>query len=138
MRKSTVLKTVEQSVRFSVSAKELYDIYINPARHAAVTGGAVKISPKPGSKFSAFGGLLTGTTLFTIPAKLIVQRWRSVSFHTGDLDSTLILRFVQDGKEGRIDLVHVNVPAHDHGGVTKGWKNYYWKPLRAYLKNRAR
>lgn len=138
MRKSTVLKTIEQSVRFPVSAKELYDIYIVAERHTAVTGGAVKISPKPGSKFSAFGGLLTGTTLFTIPAKLIVQRWRSVSFHDGDLDSLLVLRFIQEVKRGRIDLVHVNVPAHDHAGVTQGWKKYYWEPLRAYLRKHAK
>jgi activator of HSP90 ATPase len=137
MPKTPVLKTIEQSVRFSASAKELYDIYINPARHAAVTGRAVKITAKAGSKFSAFDGLLSGTTLLAIPGKLIVQRWRSVTFHDGDLDSVLVLRFVQEGKRGRIDLVHVNVPEHDFAGVTNGWKKYYWIPLRAYLKNRA-
>jgi len=30
--------------------------------------------------------------------------------------------------------VHANVPKHDHAGVTKGWKKYYWEPLRRYLK----
>jgi activator of HSP90 ATPase len=138
MPKNPVLETIQQSNRFPATAKELYDIYINPARHTAVTGRAVKISPKPGSKFSAFDGMLAGTTLFTIPGKLIVQRWRSVSFHDGDLDSVLVLRFVQEGKHARIDLVHVNVPPHDHAGVTNGWKMFYWKPLRAYLKNRGR
>jgi activator of HSP90 ATPase len=138
MPKSPVLKTIEQSNRFPATAKELYDIYINPARHAAVTGRAVKVSPKPGSKFSAFDGMLAGTTLLAIPAKLIVQRWRSVSFKKTDLDSTLILRFVPDSKGARIDLVHVNVPQHDYAGVTQGWKKYYWKPLRAYLKKRSR
>jgi activator of HSP90 ATPase len=126
---------IEQSVRFFASASELYDIYLSPARHAAVTGAAVKISPKPGGKFAAFDGMLTGITLFTIPGQLIVQRWRSCMFHDTDLDSILILRFIQDGKRGRIDLVHANVPKHDHAGVTEGWEKYYWKPLRAYLKD---
>jgi activator of HSP90 ATPase len=133
-----MLKTIEQSVRFSATARELYDIYLNPARHAAVTGAPVKISPKPGGKFTAFDGMLTGLTLFTIPGEMIVQRWRSCMFHAGDLDSILILRFIQDGKRGRIDLVHANVPKHDHAGVTKGWEKYYWKPLRAYLKGKRR
>jgi len=83
--------TVERSVRFAAPAKELYDLYLDPRRHAAVTGAPVKISPKPGSKFSAFDGMISGVTL-------------------------------------------ANVPRHDRAGVTQGWKKYYWKPLRAYLK----
>jgi hypothetical protein len=35
-----------------------------------------------------------------------------------------------------VDLVQVNVPAHDHRGVTDGWKKYYWDPSRAYLGKR--
>jgi activator of HSP90 ATPase len=129
-----MLKTIEQSVHFPISAETLYDIYLDPKRHAAVTGAPVKVSAKAGSKFAAFDGMLSGVTLATIPGKLIVQRWRSNQFHDGDLDSILILTFVQDGKRGRIDLVHVNVPEHDHDGVNDGWAKYYWKPLRAYLK----
>jgi hypothetical protein len=35
---------------------------------------------------------------------------------------------------GRIDLVHIGVPDHDHDGVVKGWQSYYWRPWRAHLK----
>jgi activator of HSP90 ATPase len=129
-----MLKTIQQSVRFPDSAKELYNIFMSPRRHADFTGAPVKISAKPGSKFSAFDGMLSGSTLLTVPGKLLVQRWRGNHWKNTDLDSTLILTFVQDGKQGRIDLVHVNVPEHDHAGVTKGWKTYYWGPLKKYLK----
>jgi activator of HSP90 ATPase len=130
-------KTIEQSVHFPASARTLYDIYLDPKRHAAVTGGPVKISAKPGSKFTAFNGMLWGTTVTAIPGKLIVQRWRSCEFKEENLDSVLILTFIQDGKRGRIDLVHANVPEHDHNGVNAGWEKYYWKPLRVYLKGRG-
>jgi activator of HSP90 ATPase len=130
-----MLKTIDQSVRFSATAQKLYDIYMDPMQHAAVTGRPVRISPRTGSKFTAFEGMLTGVMLFTIPGRLIVQRWRSCMFYDTDLDSILILRFVQDGKRGRIDLTHANVPKQDHTGVTEGWETHYWKPLRAYLKN---
>jgi activator of HSP90 ATPase len=132
-----MLKTIEQSVRFSATARELYDIYLDPARHAAVTGAPVKISPKPGSKFAAFNDMLSGAMLYTIPGELIVQRWRSCEFYDTDQDSILILRFVQDGTRGRIDMTHANVPKQDHDGVTKGWEKFYWKPLRGYLKKRV-
>jgi activator of HSP90 ATPase len=129
-----MLKTIEQSVRFSASAEELYDIYMDPRRHAAATGAPVKISAKAGSQFSAFEGALSGIMLVAIPRQLIVQRWRSTKFYDTDLDSILTLRFVQDGQRGRIDLVHLGVPKQDFKGVNEGWRKYYWTPLRAYLK----
>ena len=54
-------------------------------------------------------------------------------FKATDLDSILILTFTQEGKQGRIDLVHVNVPEQDYKGVSEGWQKYYWTPLRGYL-----
>src|SRR6266404_8306294 len=111
-------KTIEQSVRFPATAKQLYDIYIDPKRHAQMTGAPVTISSRPGSKFTAFGGALWGSTLTAVPGKLIVQRWRSSHFKPTDPDSILVLMFSQDGKGGRIDLAHVNVPKQDHAGVT--------------------
>jgi activator of HSP90 ATPase len=126
-------RPIVQTAKFNAPAKELYAIYMDPRRHAEVTGAPVKISPKPGSRFAAFGGMLEGTTISVIPGKLIVQRWRSENFHKGDMDSILILTFSDEGKKGRIDLVHVNVPEQDHAGVTEGWEKYYWEPLREYL-----
>ena len=38
--------TIEQSVRFTASAQELYDIYLDPVRHAAFTCAPVKISAR--------------------------------------------------------------------------------------------
>ncbi len=129
-----MIKPIVCSVKFKASANQLYDLYMDPRRHAAFTGGGkVKISPKPGSPFAAFGGMLSGTTLAADPGKLIVLRWRSCEFHKTDPDSILIIYFTDEGKQGRIDLVHINVPPHDHAGVTSGWKTYYWNPLKKYL-----
>jgi activator of HSP90 ATPase len=129
-------KTIEQSIRFNASAKELHAIYMDTAKHAAMTGAPVQISSKPGSKFKAFDGLLWGQTIAVVPGKMIVQRWRSCNFKATDPDSILVLNFVQDGKRGRIDLAHVNVPKQDHAGVTRGWKKYYWGPMKNYLTGR--
>ena len=129
-------RIVKQSVTLPASSKVLYSMYLNPRTHGAFTGGKVSISAKSGSKFGAFGGALSGRMLQTIPGRLIVQAWRSTAFKKSDADSTLILRFTPKGRNGRIDLVHVNVPDHDFQGVNKGWKQYYWKPWRKYLARR--
>jgi len=133
-----MLKTIEQSVYFRATPAELFKIFIDPKKHAAVTGAPVTLIARPGGKFTAFGGMLTGTMLAIVPDKLIVQRWRSMMFKKSDLDSTLILTFNPQGRGCRVDLVHVNVPKHDHTGVVLGWPKYYWGPMREYLAKRKR
>jgi activator of HSP90 ATPase len=122
-----------QKARFKAPAKRLYAIYTEAASHGVVTGGKTVVSQKPGAPFSAFDGELRGATLFAIPGRLFVQRWRSGAWPKSDPDSILTLTFSDDGEDGVIDLVHVNVPEHDLAGVKQGWPDYYWKPLRAYL-----
>jgi activator of HSP90 ATPase len=131
-------KLITQSVILHAPAKNLYAMYLNPGRHRAITGGKVVVSARPGSKFSAFDGMLRGRMLYTVPGRLIVQAWRSSVWKKSDLDSTLILRFTPRGRSGRIDLVHANVPDHDYRGVNDGWKKYYWRPWRRYLARKPR
>jgi len=124
---------IRQSVVLPASAEKLFEMYLNPSAHQAITGAPVDIGDKRGSNFKAFDGALTGTTLEVIKPRLIIQSWRSVNFLTEDPDSTLILCFTSEGDEGRIDLIHLDVPDQDHDGVNQGWEKYYWTPWRAYL-----
>jgi activator of HSP90 ATPase len=127
---------IKQSIVLPASAETLYAMYLDPARHAEITGAPVIISPESGSPFRAFGGRLSGTMLSVIPPRLVVQSWRSVHFNQDDPDSTLILAFDPEGNNGRIDLVHIDVPEHDYQGVTQGWQTHYWEPWRRYLSGR--
>jgi len=124
---------IRQSVVLPASADKLFDMYLNPAIHQAITGAPVEIGDKRGSEFKAFDGSLTGTILEVIKPKLIIKSWRSVNFMAEDPDSTLILLFTSEGDEGRIDLVHLDVPDQDFDGVNQGWEKYYWTPWRKYL-----
>jgi activator of HSP90 ATPase len=126
-------KTIQQSVKFSASPDTLYGMYMDSKKHSSITGAPAKIGRKAGSPFSAFGDMLEGRTLLLVPGKMVVQAWRSGAWKKTDADSILVLTFSKDGSGGRVDLAHVNVPEHDHQGVTKGWEKYYWKPWRAYL-----
>jgi len=128
-----VRSVIKQSVLLPAPAETLFASYLDPARHAAITGGAVTIAAAPGSVFSAFDGVLRGTMLAVLPPRLIVQAWRSAKFHDDDPDSTLVLSFVPEGDQGRIDLVHLDVPDHDYQGVNEGWELFYWTPWRRFL-----
>ena len=35
-----------------------------------------------------------------------------------------VITFTRAGGGGRVDLVHVEVPSHDHKGARKGWPKY--------------
>lgn len=129
-------KPIVQKVVFKNSTpKEIYDLYMDPKKHSAFTMGKVTIQPKPGGKFSAWGGGLSGKFLQLVKDKMIVQSWRSDAFKTSDLDSTLVLQLHAQGKDTVLHMVHANVPEQDHAGVTDGWRDYYWLPMKEYLKS---
>ena len=116
---------ISQSVVLPAPAERLFAMYIDPANHAAITGAPVAISAEPGAPFQAFNGALTGAILQIIPRRLVIQSWRSIKFNDGDPDSTLILAFTPEGTNGRIDLVHLDVPAHNYHAVVEGWETHY-------------
>ena len=127
-------RVIQQSVTFRARPEELFRLYADSRQHAAATGGRATVGRRPGARFTAFGGQLRGRMLAVTPGRMIVQTWRSAGWRTSDLDSILILIFSKAGRSGRVDLAHVNVPAHDQAGVRRGWPKYYWRPWRAYLR----
>ena len=135
--RNNMTKPIAQSVTFKASPEELFEIFTDSKKHSAATGARASISAKPGAKFTAFEAMLSGRNLLVIPGRMVVQAWRASHWKDSDLDSILILNFSKAPGGGRIDLVHVGVPQHDHQGVTKGWPLYYWEPWKAYLKGRS-
>lgn len=131
------MRTISLAATFPAAPETLYDMYLDPAHHAAFTGSPVTIGDKPGSNFRAFDGALSGTILHTEPKRLIIQTWRSTGFADADIDSTLTLSFWPNPDGARIELLQANVPDADFGGVSEGWPKFYWTPWRAYLESSA-
>lgn len=115
----------------------LYDMYLDAKTHAAFTGHPVTINARPGSPFSAFGGILTGTMLHAKPKQFIAQTWRSVRWPADAMDSVLTIAFHAQPGGARIELAHANVPDSDYAGICQGWHERYFQPWRAYLAANA-
>ena len=130
-------RPIVQSVTFKASPEELFTLFTDSKKHSASTGSKASVSAKPGAKWAAFDGMILGKNLAVVPGRMIVQAWRASHWKESDLDSILILSFSKAPGGGKIDLVHVGVPQHDHKGVTKGWPLYYWEPWKAYLKGQS-
>jgi activator of HSP90 ATPase len=130
---------IEQTVSFSsVTPADLYELFMDSAKHSAATGMPAKISRKVGGKWSAFGGMILGKTLALVPNRMIVQAWRSSAWKKADSDSVLVVRFEKTKNGAAAYLAHVGVPPYDHKGVIQGWTKYYWEPCNKYLKSRKR
>jgi activator of HSP90 ATPase len=128
-------KTIIQSVAFkNVSAKQLYETYMDSKKHAAAIGAEASIQNKVGGTFSVWDGMLEGKNLLLIKDKMIVQTWRSTAWDKTDEDSILTFRIEEVKGGARMEMVHAFVPDHDYEGIKEGWPTYYWKPWKAYFK----
>ena len=127
-------KIIRQSVTLPAPPSALYDQYLDRKRHSKIIDAAVTIGRKPGAAFSAWDKSITGRILQLVPGRLIVQSWRTDDWNKSDVDSTLILSFSTERRGGRIDMIHANVPDRHAASISDGWRNFYWKPWREYLK----
>ena len=131
-------KTIQQKVSFRASPNTLFEIYLSSRKHSAATSARAVMSRAVGGKFMAHAGHLRGRNLVIVPKSLIVQSWRGSNWNTRDLDSILVLVFSPVRGGGRISMVHVNVPDAHAASINRGWKEYYWKPWKAYLRRTSR
>jgi activator of HSP90 ATPase len=130
-----MVPVVQHSVILPGLPGKLYSMYLDPAEHAAMTGGGeVQIAAKVGAEFWGFGGRITGCILALTPGRQIVQSWRSFEWQKGDLDSVLILTFTASGAGSQVDLVQASVPEHLYQTLQNNWPMRYFDPWRAYLE----
>jgi hypothetical protein len=83
-------RAIEQSAAFACKPADLYELFMDSAKHSASTGAPAKISRRVGGKWSAHGGMIGGRNLALVPNRMIVQSWRSRAFKPSDPDSILI------------------------------------------------
>lgn len=125
---------IRHSVVLPAPPGRLYDMYLDAREHAKIIDARARVAARAGGAFSVWGGDIRGRILQLVPKRLIVQSWRPSDWKKSDPDSTLILSFHRHRRGGRIELVHVNVPARHAPGVRRGWAEFYWRPWRALLR----
>jgi activator of HSP90 ATPase len=126
--------TIIQKVVFkNTTPKALYDLYMNPKKHAMISAAPAVISPKAGGKYSVFGGYIQGKNLHLVKDKLIVQTWRAQGWDKNDVDSTFIISLEAKGKDVVLQAIHANVPNKHSANLAKGWKDHYWNPWKQHL-----
>ena len=127
-------KTIRQTVTIGAAPGQVFGALINEKRHAKFTGDVAVISRKVGGAFTCYGGYISGINLELVPAKRIVQAWRSQTWPEGMFSIVTFALKRSKGGRTRLSFTQVGVPISDFKDISKGWRAYYWKPLKAYLK----
>ncbi len=126
-------KTIRQSVVIKAPPRAVYDALMDSRKHAAFTGMKANVSRQVGGKFTAYGPHLAGFNLALVPNKKIVQAWRALDWDKGHYSiATFTLTPVKGST--RLSFTQLSVPDKHYRGINQGWKDSYWKKLKAYLE----
>jgi activator of HSP90 ATPase len=126
-------KTIKQTATFKADPHEVYEALMDPVKHAKFTGGKARISRKVGGGFSVFDGYAEGKNLELVPNAKIVQTWRANDWPEGFYSKVTFALKVVDGGT-RLAFNQVGVPADQYDDVSRGWKDFYWAPMKRMLE----
>jgi len=125
--------TFTVSATLPASPKAIYDAWLDGKQHGNMNGGGkATASVKPGGKFTAWDGYISGRNLDLVPGKRIVQSWRTTQFTDADADSQIALTLAKVAGGTKVTLRHSKVPG-GHDGYKSGWKSHYFEPMKAYF-----
>jgi activator of HSP90 ATPase len=125
-------KTIQQTVRFKGSPREVYELLMNSKKHQSLSGEKAVISANVPGKFKAWNGHITGFNLALIPGIKIVQAWRATGWWP-DHYSIAIFN-IEKAKDGSLlRFTQIGVPSHRYSGHYRGWIEAYWTPMKEVL-----
>lgn len=127
--------TVTEDIEFQTTARELYDVFMQPDKLAAWTRSQPIIEPKVGGKFVLFQGNVKGEILALDPGKKIEQTWRlpqwpeGTPLHSRGLTEghygTLRMIFDQGMDGTTLRVTWMGVPIGEEDVTKRNFREYY-------------
>ena len=125
---------IELHAHFPVKPETFFQIWLDSARHSAMTGGEAKMSDQVGAAFSTWDGYITGVNLELEKPSRIVQSWRTTKFSIIDPDARLEL-LLQPAADGttNLSLRLSSLPKNTAIDYQQGWLEFYFTPMQEYF-----
>jgi activator of HSP90 ATPase len=127
--------TIKQQVILQALPEEVYDALLDPRKNSEFTGSKATGKAEVGAEFTAWDGYISGKILELERCKRIVQEWATTEWPEGYPPSKLEFTLNQVDGKTELTLVHSNIPTDQEEELKQGWTDYYWEPLKNYLKN---
>lgn len=132
-------KSIKQTVTFDAPTQKVYDLIMDSRKHSAFTGSKVTMSKRIKGKFDVFDGYCHGYNIELIEGEKIVQAWHfQEEGWPEDHYSICTFHFKPEGDKTQLTFTQHGVPAHKVEDLKNGWKQFYWNPMKAYLKTGVR
>ena len=127
-------KNIKQTVSFKATPAELYELIMDPKKHAELTGSKVKMGKGVNGKFEVFDGYCHGYNIELSEGRKIVQAWHfAEDGWPDDHFSTCTFEFKKAPGGTKLVFTQTGVPEHKVESLKGGWKEFYWDKIRAYL-----
>lgn len=128
-------KSIKHSINFSASPEEVYQLIMDSEKHGAFSGSEVIMSNEIDGKFVVFDGYCRGYNIELISGKKIIQAWYfEEDGWPEDHYSICTFSFEPEGSKTILRFEQTGVPEHKVEALSRGWYEYYWEPMEAYLK----
>src|SRR5580658_8032656 len=123
---------LHQEIALKAGPHRVYDVLLDSKQFAAFTGLPAEIDPTAGGAFSMFGGMIVGRNVELVPDRRIVQAWRPQSWDPG-VYSIVRFELKPQGSGTLVVLDHTGFPESDLDGLSSGWPERYWEPLKKFF-----
>ncbi len=127
---------IKLSVTLFTTPKELYNAWLDSEKHSAFTGSKATIERKVGGRFTAGDGYIQGENTLLHMNKRIHQTWRTTDFSEDSPDSIVEINFDPVEKGTKLTIVHTNLPEGEGKKYRKGWRDYYFTPMKKYFNEK--
>jgi activator of HSP90 ATPase len=129
-------KTIKQSVTFAAKPEKVYQLIMDPKKHTAFTGSKASVSSKINGRFNVFNGYCHGYNIELVEGKKIVQAWHFAEegWPEGHYSLCTFI-FEPSGEKTKLSFHQSGVPVESAEALSDGWKQFYWEPMKAFLKN---
>ncbi len=121
------VQLIRQSYVIHAPIAVVWQAMVDPQIIAKWGAGPAKMDDNVGTKFSLWGGDIHGKNIDVVKRKRLVQEW-----YTGKWDKPSHVHIALNSENGitYVDLLHEDVPDGEKDEINKGWKNFYFVPLK--------
>lgn len=127
--------TLEISRVVPTSPERIYNAFLNPHEHSALTGEKATLAPD--GSFLARNGQVKARTLRLETARHIVQQWRSKDFPDTAPDSQLEIALSPTPEGTKVSLRQTGLPEEVVENIKTQWNEHYFNRMDAYFHSPA-
>ena len=126
-------KSLKQVVTVKADPHTVYETLMDDKLHSRLTGAGAVIERRVSGSFSTFDGYSTGKNLELIADRKIMQTWRAGDWEPG-VYSKITFEFKKLKNGTQITFTQTGIPPAQFKSISKGWEDYYWKPMKKMFK----